>query len=367
MRALLLGASGTLGRRVAADLARAAPVGEVVLAARRARPLAEVAALLGGARVRRVDVTEAGALEDVLDDIDLVVNCAGPGYLTEEPAARACATTGVSYLSVNADHEPVAALAALDGPARRTGAVLLSGIGAAPGISNLLAALALGALDEPHELELGLAGSSADGGGEASALHLLRALSVPAPVLADGVVVAEAAGDAPRLRYFPEPVGWVETFRCGRPEVLTLTRRFPVLHAAEGRVGLTERATMDALRAAAFAGGLATERARHVLLKVAGRLRPVLDRLPPRGAPWTGIRVDVHGHDGGRPATVTYALVDHLANMARLPLLLALHALARGDIPPGSHSPEEVFEPKAFLRALAEQGLRAARLEAEPV
>lgn len=367
MRALLLGASGTLGRRVAADLARAAPVTEVVLAARRERPLAEVAALLGGARLCRLDVTVPGALESTLDGIDVVVNCAGPGHLTEEPAARACAAAGVSYLSVNADHEPIAALMALGDTAKKSGAVLLSGIGAAPGISNLLAALALGALDEPRELELALAGSSADGGGEAATLQLLRQLSVPAPVLADGVVITEAAGDAPRLEYFPEPVGWVETFRCGRPEVLTLARRFPALRAAEARFGLSERATMDLLRAVAFTGLLGGGRGQRLLLKIAGALRPLLDELPPRGASWTGIRVDVHGRVGGRSATVTFALVDRLANMARLPLLLALQAVARGDIPPGCHSPEDVFEPKAFLRSLAEQGLRAARLEPEPV
>ena len=367
MRTLLLGASGTLGRRVAGDLARAAPVTELVLAARREHRLAEVAALLGGAQVRSVDVADPVSLKAALDGVELVVNCAGPGYLTEEAAARACAAAGLSYLSVNADHEPVASVLALQGLARERGAVLVTGIGAAPGISNLLAALALDALDEPRELELGLAGSSADGGGEATLLHLLRELSAPAPVLADGRVITEAAGEAPRLVYFPEPVGWVETFRCGRPEVLTLPRRFPALEAAEARLGLTERATMDVLRAAAFTGMLRIERGRRTLLKLGARLRPLLEKMPPRGAPWTGIRVDVHGLDRGRPATVTYAIVDRLANMARLPLLLAVQALARGDITTGVHSPVAVFEPKAFFRALAAHGLRAARLEPEPV
>lgn len=171
------------------------------------------------------------------------------------------------------------------------------------------------------------------------------------------------AGTSPRLVYFPDPVGWVETFRSGHPEITTLPKTYPGLRSLRYRLGLTERAAMDVVRAATASGLLATEKQRARMLKMAEPMQPVLEMLPPRGAPWTAARVDVRGQSQGRSTTISLAVVDHLSNLAAVPVVCAALEVASGQAPTGVMVPEKAFDAASFLRTIGERGIRVARLD----
>ena len=370
MRALVLGASGVMGRRVASELARDPAVDSLVVSARRDEAARELGTIFGGSSGKvsaiSLDVTDTAALVRAARDTDVVVSCAGPFYLYEIDCVRAAIDAGTHYISLCDDHAVTDRVAALDPSARDAGVTVVSGCGFSPGITNFLAAVGTSELDSVHEIEIAVGASSADPSGPATGLHFVTMMASDAAEIADHSIDRIPSATSPKLVYFPEPVGWVETFRCGHPEIVTLAAAHPELRTLRFRVGLTERAAMDVTRASLAAGLLANERNRRAFVRLSRPLRPVLESLPPRGAAWTGARVDVRGERGGRSHTVSLAVVDRISNLATIPLAKAATEVMELKVG-GVKTAEQAFDPKSFLKALADRGIRIARLEPQRV
>ena len=290
---------------------------------------------------------------------DRIVSCAGPGYRLEANSVDGALQAGLDYVSLNDDLDAAQWVAERHQTALDKNVTILSGCGAAPGLSDLMVALAVEGLEEVEEIEISFAASSADAGGEASDLHFVAMLDRAAR---DGAEHSDDGARAPHAVHFPDPVGWIETFPCGHPEELSVRRNHPGLASFEFRIGLAEKAVMDVVRASIAARLTSGERRRQLWLKSSAPVRPVLERLSPKAAPWTGLRVDARGRQGGRSKTVSYAVVDHLVNLASIALAQAAVSLPSA-APSGVVTAEQVFEPRAFLRQVADRGLTFARLE----
>lgn len=355
MNVLLLGATGVTGRRTAIELMRHGRLDRLTLAGRDLRALENIAKLLHGSTTIEVD-----AFDLISDEVvphfrghHVVVSCAGPGYELEERSIDAAIVAGTHYVSLNDDDRPGRAVALRDEEARARGVTIVSGCGLAPGISNLLVALASKDLDEVSEVEVSAAGSSADPAGPATDLHFVYMLQNGGSEQRDG--------RSPHPVYFPEPVGWVETFACDHPEEVSLRALYPTLETFRFRVGLAEKAVMDTVRAGAAAGLASTDRRRRSWLKAARPLRPLLQAISPGSGAWTALRVDVHGTKSGRTRTISYGVVDRLVNLASIPLVLC--ALSLADAPRGVTSIERVGEPAETLKKIATRGIRFGELE----
>ena len=371
MRALLIGATGVVGRRVAAELARNEEIETLFVAARTMDVVGRLAGAIGGSagkiRPLVLDVTDYESLVPAFKEMDVVASCAGPAYLTEETSVAAALAAAVPYVSTSNDYPVTEAVMGLQG-IDEAAAPVLSGCAMSPGISNMLVAKAAAKLDEVRGIEIAVAASSNDPRGPASELHLLTALSGVAPMIAEGELVTERASTDPMRIYFPEPVGWTETFWCGHPEVLTMRARYPTATRISFRLGLTEKAAMDAVRASVAAGLVGTERKRRAWLRLSSPLRPVIERIPPLGAAWTAVRVDVTGTRSKSPAHITFGVVDHLTNLAAIPLAHATEALGAGRAGGrGLTAPEDALEITPFLQRLSRRGIRIAQLEPHPL
>jgi saccharopine dehydrogenase-like NADP-dependent oxidoreductase len=371
MRALLLGATGAMGRRAAAELARSDEVSFLLLAARDRARVEALARYFGGdGRIAptAVDVRNEAALVEAMTASDVTVSCAGPGYLLELPSARAALRAGTPFVSLCNDLSAAEEVLELGEKARGSGVTIVTGCGLSPGLTNLLARLAAESLDRVVEIDVAAAVSSAEADGTAAAMHLLHMLGEDARFHSGGRTGRAPGGDTPRPVYFPEPVGWVETYLFGHPEVVTLGTTFPELQGARFRLGLTERAVMDVARGAGAMGLTRTEDRRLLAYRITRPFTPLLQRLPPRGPAWSAARVDVHGEAGGRPSTVSLGVADHLSNLAATTIALAAVRIGAGSVSaPGVHPLDAVFEPRSFLREVAARGVRPARLEPYPV
>ena len=355
MRVLLLGGTGIVGRRVAAELARRDEVNDLIIGGRNYETLHRSTSLLGEkARAALLDLEDDALLGTACVQADVVVNCCGPSHLTELPAASAAIEAGVAYVSLGNDYAAAGAVAELDERARSTGSTVVTGCGLSPGITTLLTALAQEEFDDVTETEISLAHSYRDLPTEAHTAHLLHMLGAPGASISDYELEVDRSGDSPHRVYFPEPVGWVETVGCSHPELHNL--RSQGLRSLSVGLGLTEKGAMDALRA--------LTRIPLATTNVAQRTLNVALALPPRGPRWSAARVDVVGHSGGHTATVSLGVVDHLMNLASSPMILATLKLGQGQRSPGVMSPAEAFDPRDFLAQLGGRGTRVARLEA---
>lgn len=350
-----------MGRRTAAELLRHPEVELLTLAGREPQSLERMAERLRGrAEVRTApfDIT-ADALAPHFGEHDRVLSCAGPGYQLEEACVDAALEAGVDYLSLNDDLGAARSVRERHQQAIGQRIKIVSGCGVAPGLSDLMVALAARELDQIEEVEISVAASSADSGGKASDLHFIAMLDTAAR---DGVEQSEEGARAPHLVYFPDPVGWIETFPCGHPERLNLADVHPGLDAFKFRIGLAEKAVMDVVRAGIASRLTSGELRRRLWLTSSRPVRPLLEKLSPKAAPWTAVRVDVRGRSDSRSKTVSYAVVDHLVNLASIPLAQAAVDLPVEE-PFGVVSAGQVFDPRAFLSKVASRGLTFARLE----
>lgn len=361
MRILLLGANGHIGRRCASELLRHPEVEQLTFAGRTAEPLQQMADSMRGRAeidIAPFDITKGG-LSAHARRHDRIVSCAGPGYELESLCVDGALRASVDYISLNDDLSAAQQIRRRHEAAVGSEVTVLSGCGASPGLTDLLVALAAEELDHTEEIEVSFGGSSADGGGRATDLHFISMLDRAAHNELDQ---REGGARAPRSVYFPDPVGWIETFPAGHPEQLNVVAQHPELSAFRFRIGLAEKAVMDVVRAGIAMRLTHGETKRKLWLRSAAPVRPLLEKLTPQAAPWTGLRVDVRGRKEGRNKTVSLGIVDHLANLASITLAQAAVDLPSG-APFGVVSPDQVFEPLPFLRKVAARGLTFARLQ----
>jgi len=150
---LIVGGSGRIGAACASLLARDRLVSELLIGARDLGLARKVAKDIGRkATAVRLDVQDQARLASAASRCDLIVNTAGPDFRVALPVARAAIEAGVDCVDISADGGSVENLIALDNRAKRSDVTLVTGIGHAPGLTNLLMEYAARNLDRVTDL-----------------------------------------------------------------------------------------------------------------------------------------------------------------------------------------------------------------------
>lgn len=359
MRVLVLGGAGEVGRAAARVLRADAEVDQVViadLAADRARAVADE---LGGKTTAvAVDVTDHAALVARMREADVVVNTVGPYFRFGPGVLRAAVDAGRDYVDVCDDPAPTVTMLDMSAEAEDAGITAVLGIGASPGLANLLAARALAGLDRADTVITGwnLAMAQPESRSwrpSAAVVHGIEQVSNTIPVIRGGEQVWErplrrTVVDYPGLG---RATGW--TF--GHPEPVTLARTFPDIRESvnlalapryvAGVLTLLGRGVTHGVLSRASAASVAALAENLLPSGSVGLLAG--SALPPLFALATGER-------DGAPATVACALGQvpglTMAEVTGIPL--AVGALMRAKRP-GVHPPEAVFTPDEFFQRLA--------------
>ncbi|MCP4004514.1 MAG: saccharopine dehydrogenase [bacterium] len=370
MRVVALGAAGAMGRRAAQTVASFDHVDELVIADYSMDGAERVAAELGPkARAISVDVTDAVALTGLLEPADVVLNTVGPFYRFGVPILRAAIAARTHYLDINDDWEPTIDMLALADEARTAGVTAIIGMGASPGVSNLLAAHAAAELDELDSLITGWGVGGTDSLAQqseeevqapsAAVVHWMHQCSGRIRVLREREFRDVPPVEAIEID-FPQ-IGKAEVYSVGHPEAVTLPRIFPGLRECVN-VMVIERWQADMLRqlgAQIDAGSLSEEDAARLLLSgdsVRAALEAGSSDLPGTGLP--PLFALAQGRSGGREARVgTFVLgapATGMAGATGVPLAIGADLLARGVISnPGVFTPEQVIDPSTFFDELA--------------
>ncbi len=371
MRIIALGGSGGMGRYAVRTALRFDFVDEIVVADLDGAAARELAASCGAkCRGVAVDVRDGAALTDLLAGADVVLNSVGPFFLLGPPVLSAAIRAGCHYVDINDDWESTVAMLAMDEQARAAGITALIGMGASPGICNLLAVRALRELDVVEEVYTGwdLDAAMPETIGSrpcAATIHAVHQLTGTIRIY-DGGRFTEARPIRRRVLDYPglgRRTGWT----IGHPEAITFPRSYPGLRTSLNVMsatatnlvalrlitGLVNLGWITSERAARWiewledSGGNVKTPDDYAREMTAGKRR----RLPPLFAL-------VRGQREGRPATVAAAILSApavgMGGATGVPLAVGFQ-VARPDraVRRGVFAPEQLVDPEAFFTALA--------------
>lgn len=375
---IVLGGAGSAGRVAVEVAASLGAVDQLTVADRdldRAHAVANEISVTGTSKLRgiAVDVTDAPALRELLADADVVLNTTGPFYKLGLPVLRAAIDSDCHYLDVCDDWEPTIEMLALHDDAAKRGLLAVIGMGASPGTSNLLAAMACDGLHQVEDLytawavdvPVGEAEIEADPlgpteGPSAAFVHWMKQVSGQIQVVEGGKLALRRPLQPVSLKV--PGCGSGTGYTVGHPEPITLHRSFGVTGSSANLMVLrrTTAAFLEGLRRDVDAGRLSLEQAAEAIARPRTmRALPALLRAARMRGPGKlpGFFAMARGRRGSDRVTVAvraHALPRSVADATGIPLALALQALLEGRIEQtGVHPPEAVFDPAWFFGALA--------------
>jgi lysine 6-dehydrogenase len=356
LRVAVLGAAGTIGPAIVADLGRSEEVAELRLLDLHRERAEAVAAEhgYGKAQGQAADAGagrgEPGSLADAIADCEVLVNSAS--YRVNVAAMEAALASGCHYLDLGGLYW-VAAEQTKMFAARFAEAGLLAvlGIGSAPGKTNLMGVRAKRELGEVDSMHVSAAGRDLDPPPGFSVPYALRTLIdeltlSPVVVRAGEAVEIEPLSDGGVVD-FGDPIGEAESIHTLHSEMLTFPHSF-------------------GCREASFRLSLAPELLAR-LRELAGASPAEIERAAAEASPPSPNTVSVHlveasnGERSVRVRSVTRPVeglgIGGGVMSTAAPAAAAVRLLARGRITErGVHPPERCIDPDAMFAELELRG-----------
>jgi saccharopine dehydrogenase (NAD+, L-lysine-forming) len=390
IRVVALGGCGGMGQfavRTAIDFDF---VDEIVIADRdehRAREFAEKCGSKASAVA--VDVMDETALANTLTGADVVMTTVGPYYRFGLPVLRAAIRAGCHYLDINDDWEPTLEMLELDEEAKKAGITAVIGMGASPGLSNLIAVKAMNELDKVDDLITGwgtgghdeeLSEEPGEGGTlRAATEHWIHQLTGKIRVRRDGEYKDAAPFEEIRIDY--PGIGPVTTHTVGHPEPITLPIFKPEIRNSWNVMNMPPyviepmRWVAGRVEAGKMSIDEATDQVNEVLMGGAGWLKLLMSRLGRRmfvqyllasrkNIPYiatlfayaAGTKDGKSRRVGTRLSAAPFGGMqgETMGGVTGVPLATALAMFAKGKIDrQGVFAPEGAIDPDAFFDELA--------------
>ncbi len=154
VKILALGGCGDMGRMAVAVLLESPSISKITVADINYNLATTFVEMVGSDKLKavQIDINEKDMLLDLMSSHDIVINCVGPFYKFEIPIIEAVIKAKKPFLDICDDWKPTLDALELSEQAKNAGITAIIGIGASPGISNLMAVLVSSKLDEIDEL-----------------------------------------------------------------------------------------------------------------------------------------------------------------------------------------------------------------------
>jgi saccharopine dehydrogenase-like NADP-dependent oxidoreductase len=366
MNVLLLGA-GSMGRWAGQTAAAFPRISQLSIADRNLPAAQALAAQCGPkAEAMGLDVEDTDALRAALHGHQAVLNCVGPYYRFGLPILQAAIGAGCHYLDLCDDWEPTLDMLRLHDAARAAGVTAVVGLGASPGVSNLLAVQLARSFDQVTQLHTGWRVESAwapdpDGkedGSQAAIEHWVHGFTAPIAVQENGSRQIKAPLEPVTLLY--PGVGARTFYTLGHPEAVTLPRTIPGLQASKNLMHL-HPSTLEAITqlAGAVQGGQLSVAGAAAAIAQAQQAKPAGEAPIPAGeGEIPSLFAWAEGWSQGRWVQRAIGLRAYppggMGSMTGIPLAVGLALLLEEKLTKkGVLTPEEAFDPDAFFGLFA--------------
>jgi saccharopine dehydrogenase (NAD+, L-lysine-forming) len=370
MRVVLVGGAGEVGAEVARDLARVAEIESLVITdldgARAARLAEELKPLHRGVSARQLDVGDREAALAAVAGADVLMNCTS--FMLFDRVLGVAAEAAVDYADLISEPEEQHRQAA-----EQAGITAISGLGASPGLSNVLVRHAADTVDEVHEAEISWMSLRTVAPTRGLLDTILWELSEDCQTrryYRDGRHHQASFMEGSRLVDFAPPVGRQYVYYVPHTEVTTLPRHFPTLRhcAVRGSWRPELMQDMRVLQRYGLLSGPALAETKRAIWARCGGQRDA--------AAWMlYVNVEVAGTRVGEEVRRTYT-VSHpedwgqrgVARMTGVTAAVGVQLLARhGRARAGFVDPEEYFDPSEFLAELERRQCVDVQWEETPV
>jgi len=378
MKYVVIGGAGAMGRITVRDFVRfAEPDDEIVIADFDGEKASILASQFKDPHVTAVaiDVRDLQSTAKTLTGTFAVINCVQ--HHLNLDVMRAAIQAQAHYLDLGGLFHVTLKQLSLDAEFRRIGKLAILGMGAAPGITNVLARMGTDQVQNVREIHCRVASVDKTKYRNVPALPIsyslqtiLEEFSIEPAVFTKGKLkfVSPMSGMEPMR--FPPPVGLQRPMYTIHSELATLPQSFPGVREVSFKIAF-DPAFLDRvkfLRDLGFAsqepisvGGIKVKPV-EVVNKVAMAQKPAEQVGPTKQ--YEIIRTIAKG----KGETVT--LDCHCKNISDLntgaPPAIVARMIAGGEISgAGVHPPENIVPPKAFFSHLAKRGMRVRVLKSK--
>jgi len=366
MKAVVLGGAGVVGSYAVDFLSKMDTFSKVYIAdinESRAKKISNTSEKI---EFIYTDVTDEKSINKSLEDADIAINCVGPFYKFAPKILKTVIKKGIDYVDVCDDYDITESL--IDDYHKQAvdaGVTCIIGLGASPGLTNIIAAFGASQLTKVDSIKIFVTRSIEEEAGGAIPYHMLHCWLGDIPIYKDGrFQKAKGLVDGEEYASFPKPFGQVPVYYFGHPETVTLPRYIKGVKNVCCKGTFFPSQFRDALIQLESLGLLSEEP-----INVYGqKIKPIdftvqyVDvlrkkviqsgvKIPPGGA----VMVEVSGEEDSQPKTIRYAGTSHMRQGTATPAAVGARMIAEGDIKsPGVQAPEACIPPEDFIMSFLE-------------
>ena len=232
MKVIILGACGGMGRYVAKSVSSLGQIDHLAIADLNFKDAELLASQLGShAKGIEVDINNIENLSSILFDYDIVLNTVGPFFKFGYQVLKTSLEANCHYMDICDDWEPTEKMLELNDIAKEKNLLALLGLGASPGITNLLGRIAIDHLDIAHTIYTGWnleeaqpEPISSQKETNAAMIHGIEQITGKVKVLKDGKF--EMVNPLEELKVSYPNIGTYSAFIFGHPEAITFPYHF---------------------------------------------------------------------------------------------------------------------------------------------
>ena len=362
MKALVLGGAGAVCKETTRDLAKFSKFKEIVVADYNLEAANRLVASIGDPRLKVVyfDAEDYDSMLGLFPGYDVVVN--GLPWKYDMPVTRACVEAGVNGLDVSSEEDQWD----LDGAAKAKDIIFIPGVGATPGITNVMARRGAEQMDQVEDIQINFAAFRCPAPAPGLLITFLwefHPKTESRVYYENGEFHWVGPFEGAKTMVFPGPIGEQEVYYIPHPETRTMPKSL-------GAKSVSVRGCFPPhairLAKAMLESGLYSEEpitVKGVETTAFEMMHEILLALPEtKQTPlWAyGLVVDVSGIKAGHPITVRlwnrHPPMDEWGGEAAyyknigIPLSIGAEMIARGDVVTrGIVPPETALDPDIFI------------------
>lgn len=370
MEITVFGGAGVVGSYAVKYLSEMNTFSRIVIADSNEKKAKEICKLSNKIDFKKIDATDENSLKSVLKDVDIAINCIGPFYKYSPKILNSVINAGINYVDVCDDYDATEKLLDnYDKKARDSGATCIVGLGASPGLTNIIASFASRQLNSVDSIKVYVTRSIEEEAGGAIPYHMLHCWLGNIPIYKDGrFQKVRGLIDGEEYTTFPEPFGQSAVYYFGHPESITLPRYIKGVKnvCCKGSffppefrdnllqlqaLGLLSENTINIngqeIKPIDFTAGFIDIIRKKIINKS--------ENIPSGGS----VMVEVTGKDKEQTKTIRYSGISHMRHGTATPAAIGAQMIAKGNInKPGVNAPEGCIPPEEFVMSFLNiQGL----------